>query len=345
MAFVLGAAGLVLIWQTITERDYPRAAGLAGLGTLWLGSFVAHLWFSSALGTDVTANQQNIYWADFFAPLPPTSVSDVMWYWDALVGMFDKPLGFEAAGLAAVAATAGAWAVWQRSPLVLLMLLLPLLITLVASWLRLYPFVSRLLLFLTPAALILIAEGMALFAGWAWSRARLLCVVGLGIILFHPLGSTVRQATAQQPYQREGLPEVLAFVRDHGTAGDWIHLYGSAEKSFQFYAPRYGLDRLPRSVVQRPGEDWDAYVDSLQPLACKGRVWLIFAHITRQPIDHESLLLRSADRLGSRVMSVASTRESPLKDSLHEATAHLYDLNGTSCQALAAGQEKAGSEQ
>jgi hypothetical protein len=345
VAFVLGAVGLVLIWQSFRARDYRHATELAGIGALWLVSFVAHLWFSSALGTDVTANQQDVYWADFFAPLPPTSASDVMWYWRALVGMFNMPLGFETAGLAAVAATAGAWAVWQRSPLVLAMLLLPLLITLLASWLRLYPFVSRLLLFLTPAALILVGEGMTLFAAWAWPRARVLCVVGLGIILFHPLGSTVRQAIAEQPYQREGLPEVLAFVRDHGEAGDWIHLYGSAEKSFQFYAPRYGLDVLPRSVVQRPGEDWDAYENSLQPLACKGRVWLVFAHITRQPIDHERLLLRSADRLGSRLMSVASSRESPLKDSLHEATAHLYELQGAGCGTLAAGRDSTGPEE
>ena len=337
VAFVLGAVGLVLIGQAAVQRDYSRAALVCGLGVLWLASFGTHLWFSSALGTDVTANQQNIYWANFFAPFPPAGVSDVMWYWYALVGLFRTPLGFHTSGLAAVAATAGAWVLWRRSPALLLMLLLPAVIVLFASWLRLYPFVARLLLFLAPAGLILVAAGMTLFTTWAWRHARVLAVVGVGIILFHPLGTTARQALAEQPYLREGLPEVLQYVQENAADTDRIHLYGSAEKAFRFYAPQYGLDELPLTIVPRPGDDWEPYLQSLQPLACEGRVWLIFAHITRVPIDHERLLLREADRLGSSALSVASSRESPLKDSLHEATAHLYDFQGGNCGGMARG--------
>ena len=52
-----------------------------------------------------------------------------------------------------------------------------------------------------------------------------------------------------------------------------------------------------------------------------------------------------SDRLGSRLMSVASSRESPLKDSLHEATAHLYDLQGASCGTVAADRDITGGNE
>ncbi len=330
-AFVLGAVGLVLIGHSVSQRQYRQVATLSAFGLLWLASFAAHLWFSSALGTQVTANQQNLYWANNFMPFPPTGVSEVMWYWRSIVGLFSSPLGFQTAGLAAVVATAGAWTLWHRSPALTLMLVMPLAIALLASWVRLYPFTGRLLLFAAPAMLLLIAQGIVLGGTCAWRNAKILWVVGMVVLLLHPLGSTARQAAAHQPYLREGLPEVLADLQANAEPDDRIHLYGSAEKSFRFYAPRYGLDELPLSIVARPKDDWQVYIDSLQPLVCQPRVWLVFAHITRQPIDHERLLLQAADKLGGRLRSVSSSHESPLKDSLHGAAAHLYDLRGPHC--------------
>ena len=180
--------------------------------------------------------------------------------------------------------------------------------------------------------LLLIAEGCALFGSWAWRHSRLLWLAGFGILFFHPIGATLRQAVAPQPYLREGLPSVLAYMEKHGQAADHIHLYGSGEKSFRFYAPRFGLDALDLTLVQRPGDDWDEYVDSLNLLQCRQRVWLVFAHIRRRPVDDEGLLLHQADRLGTRLRSVASRQESPLKESLHEATAHLYDFSSPACR-------------
>ena len=131
-AFVLGGVGLVLLWRALAEKHHRLVALVALCSLLWLSSFAGHLWFTSALGTEVTANQQNLYWSKDFMPLPPSSVNDLMWFWDALVGMYRWPFGFQAIGLAAVLTIAGAWSMWRRSVAVTTMLLLPLLIALCA---------------------------------------------------------------------------------------------------------------------------------------------------------------------------------------------------------------------
>lgn len=166
-AFVLGGAGLVLLRPYGSKQEHVRAIAITLSGCLWLGSFFAHVQFSSALGTDVTDIPQNRYWMNAFMPVPPNSGADVVWFWQAIVGIFDRPLAFEMAGFATLAAAAGGWQMWQRSPALVSMLLLPVLLTLLVSGLRLYPSTGRLLLFLGPALLLLISHSMVLFGAWA----------------------------------------------------------------------------------------------------------------------------------------------------------------------------------
>ena len=339
VAFVLGGVGLVLMWNIVSQRQYGRAAALSSTAVLWLASFVAQIWFTSGLDTDAVYNQRNLYWIDFFMPFPPGNVSDVMWYWTTLMDVFRRPLGFETSGLAALAAAAGAWSVWRRSPEVLAMLVLPVLITLLVSGLHLYPFTTRLLLFTAPTILFLIAEGIVLFCSLTWERAKFVTVTGVFLLMFLVLARPLSNLIEDQPYLREGLPAVLAEMQSEVRPGDVFHLYEGTWMSFRYYAPRYGLDDYPVTIAPAPQkvreafvDDWPAYVNSLNTHVCKPRVWLMFTHVDRRDgiVDAEKLLLYAADRLGNRVRTVGSLRSSSYQTQLG-ASAYLYDFSGGKC--------------
>lgn len=53
-------------------------------------------------------------------------------------------------------------------------------------------------------------------------------------VALHAIGAPLNHAIMQQPYLREGLPEVPAYIQKNAQPGDHIHLYEPAERSFRF---------------------------------------------------------------------------------------------------------------
>jgi hypothetical protein len=95
-----------------------------------------------------------------FMPLPPTSLDELRWFPRAFFNMFANPLGLPFPQVAGVVFVAGCFALLKKKVSHLLMLILPILFTLLASGLHKYPFGRRLLLFLVPLLLIVIVAGI-----------------------------------------------------------------------------------------------------------------------------------------------------------------------------------------
>ena len=83
------------------------------------------------------------FWSAAFAPFPPRSVSDLRWYLSTFFDVFRDPVGLPASGLAALAFAAGLARFWRRDRRTCGLLIGPVLLTLVASALRKYPFSGR----------------------------------------------------------------------------------------------------------------------------------------------------------------------------------------------------------
>ena len=326
-AFVLAAIGLVLMSQQYRAGRLSNAALVLVACLPALFSFVLHLHATSALGSQNTADMQEIYWTQDFMPFPPRSVSDLMWFPNSLLGLFAEPLGFRLTGLAAVLAVIGCWSLHSRGKLtVAVMLLLPLGIALAASGAKLYPFYGRFLVFSIPGLLFVLAEGLTAVVEATWRRARVVSVAVVAIALLFPLLVPARQAMARIPYGTENLPEVLPFVREHYREGDLIYLYYAAHAGFRYYAPRYGLGEAHTLPGQSPGDKgWQAYLDDADLLGCQNRVWIVFSHSKRHPEDEEQMLLHLMDRQGRRVESIVAF-ESPLFEGHTGAAAYLYEM-------------------
>jgi hypothetical protein len=179
--FVLAGIGVVLLAGALERRDLRGSVGLVVVGMVWLASFVASYAVTRVQLADPAAMWA--FWNFAFPAWPPRSVWDASWAIRRLLYLFVNPLNFDtpagprisalpAIGLCLV----GVWSLWRRDRRALGLLVLPVLFALLAGALHRYPFHGRLTLFLTPALILLIAEGAAQV------RSRIMAGKGTGLL-------------------------------------------------------------------------------------------------------------------------------------------------------------------
>ena len=162
--FVLAAVGTVRLADRLMARDWRSALAWCLVGATWVASFAGvHAVAMVQLGPSGMMWQ---FWGFAFPPFPG-SVWDASWVFRRLAYFFVNPLHFTApfgplwSSLPAVVSCLVGVVVFARSRRDdLALLLLPVGFALAASCLKLYPFHGRLVLFLTPAFLLLIASGL-----------------------------------------------------------------------------------------------------------------------------------------------------------------------------------------
>jgi hypothetical protein len=189
--FVLAGVGTVLMASSLRRRDWTGALGLALIGLSWASSITAvHMVAMDQLGH---TDHMWIFWNFAFPPMPPASFWDATWVPRRLFYFFVNPLDFYRPldpRLSALPALGffgvGVASLWGRDRTLLALLAAPLGFTLLAACLHLYPFHGRLVLFLVPSFLIVIAEG-SWRVGERFDRRAVWVAVLASILLFPTL--------------------------------------------------------------------------------------------------------------------------------------------------------------
>ncbi len=190
-AFVLAGVGTTLIVSAIGRRAWREAIALGAVCLVWLVSFAGV--HAVAMKQLHHGREMWMFWGFAFPPWPPASLRDAaqavplrLFYY------FVNPLSFETPlnpGFAALLGlgffTVGAVSIWKRDRILFGMLMLPIAFTLGASYLRLYPFHGRLVLFLAPSYLLPVAEGAATI-GERFNRRAVWTLI-LVALFFYPV--------------------------------------------------------------------------------------------------------------------------------------------------------------
>ena len=220
--FVLAALGLVLFVQSVVRRENWRA--VVAVGAAWVVSFAGVFWVNVRFGT---ANGYLAeYWGEHFMPM---SLSAGPWLVERLVDFFRAAGGYggemiPAGGLAAVVAAVGGVCLWRDGRRVELVVLLGVVgVTLLASALHKYPFIGRLLLFLAPVGVILVAYGTAAVAGAVWAKSKVAAVLIAAVMAVAPAAEVIRQL--RHPDRREAVPAAVSFIRERWQPGDRVYVY------------------------------------------------------------------------------------------------------------------------
>jgi len=237
-----------------------------------------------------------------FMPLPPASVNEARWFFQAFYRFLDYPLGmlwnFGDSSITKFASIVkGSMALftlflWGWGMIVLykknskhfLILTFPLLLTLLASGLKLYPFYERLLVFLAPLALIFIAIGcvqlLALFRANRF-MAYLLPV----LLLLWPLYTSASDLLHPDLFggrKNAGERDALLYIKDQYQEGDVVYIYWNFLHTYLYYKEAYGFDFknvIAGSDKKMLAKDKDEFLKLMQPelseVAKYKRVWFI----------------------------------------------------------------------
>lgn len=170
-SFVVAGAGATLLIQRLCRRRFREAAAFAVIGGLWGISFGLCYRATRAMLSQYTT--MYIFWDFAFLPFPPRDQEGLWKFGGILLDVFVNPLNMVAPVVPSVGVvvpilmlTLGGVSLWRRDRALFSLLVLPVLLALVASAMKKYPFHGRLILELVPNLFLPIAEGTE------WVRLR-----------------------------------------------------------------------------------------------------------------------------------------------------------------------------
>ena len=321
---VLILAGIELshLLFTVAKRRYQTILNRLTIYLTWLIAFGLVYAFNIRVTMGNAALVQG--WESRY----PASWVDIVWLFDAFGKFFYHPLGFGSPfdGIAIFAFLVGCVAFYRQNRIVLITLLLPFGTTFFAAYLHAYPFKNRLVLFLTPFAILLIAEGIhCLLAQFKQDRyyQGLLGLLLLVSLALPPMNRTVRLIIS--PELKQEIRPVIAYIQTHREPHDAIYIYQSGQQSFRYYAGKYGLSENDyilgeRKMFLSPSrishEGLKAVDREIDPLRGKPRVWFI---ITKSWDIEEIIFVAYLNQRGKQLDKFQKTA----------ATVYLYDLRET----------------
>jgi hypothetical protein len=312
--FILAGVGISGLWMCFRNKDRRGFTKFFIASAVWAGSFLTYYLFSLR---GLTHNNFLLdYWQGAFAPLLPHSLNDLLWYVNTLFNVFSNPVGLAFAGLAAVAAVLGAMELFAERRQILFALLLPMALALLASGLHRYPFRERLLLFLVPSLILLVAAGLGNIHRATYQALPSLTILLLVVLFFQPALDAGRYLL--KPQTKEEIRPVLAYIQQHRSPGDVLYSYHPAIYPLEYYSQRGVILPMQRidSIAMR--QSWQATRADLDRLRGQKRVWVLFSHVSRDTgVDEELLYLDYLNSMGRQLDS----KQEP------GASVYLYDLS------------------
>jgi hypothetical protein len=281
--------------------SWPR---LVAVGATWCVSFLLTCWVSLRA---LMANPRLLdYWQSAF--LPWSWPEGLYWLGRSFVEFFYDPVSL-VPGLALPLFIVGAVVLGRRNGKHLALLLLPMLLALLAAGLRKYPFQRRLVLFLAPAALLLVSESLGVL-GWACARRfrryRWLVWTAVGLLAVGTAWDSLRWTAHRvvDPQVREHIRPLFLQVKQDWLPGDRLYVYRHSGEPFRYYRERLDLGGL--DWLQGRGDDRhaDLFEEDLRSLADARRVWVLISHAERAPLggspSEGAYILKLFGRLGPR---------------------------------------------
>jgi hypothetical protein len=294
------------------EADLPALLLLAAAWSLGAG-FV--LWSVHRTVTPEVGAYLKGFWASAFPPRDPMGAA--AWLGKEIVrifgGFLDYPVPWFFAGLLVI----GIASLARRDPAAGLLLLFPLLATIAAAALRLYPFApGRVTAFAVPLVLLFTAEGFERLRRLRW---RSLAWAGAAAALLAAACPIVALARNPPPYVHEDLRPALERLRRERLPGDALYVFYGSRLPYLFHEPGQAAAR-DTVLGECAREDPRRYLRDLDRLRGRRRVWILISHDL--PVFEEGpLLVAYLDRIGvlrERAVSRSRVDSSPVLLALYD---------------------------
>lgn len=274
---------------------------------LWLISF-GSMYFLTIARVMQNNSLQNA-WGDEY----PNTIFDLLWLLDSFGRFFYRPLGFSAIfdGIAILAFVIGCVFFIKKNPSKFLIFMSPVFATLAATYLHKYPFRGRLILFLVPFFILVIAEGIAfLLTKFSHSKQqKYFAIAGITLAGLLIVPSLVRAGTfVFYPETKHEIRPIIEYIKTHQKPGDGIYIGdGGPADQFEYYAGKYGYSQsdYARGYLSElvdaekfSEQGWQQFKSQSNQLKNKQRIWFVFPGLNKKK---EPLVKPHLDRIGQKL--------------------------------------------
>jgi hypothetical protein len=303
---VMAGVGTAVILGHAGRGRWGRAAGAAAVAAGWVASFA--LVYVVAL-RDVQHNDRLFtIWHEYLGPRGGSAADYGRWLGRVCYEALGIPLRLSPPQLAAAVIGLGVWSL-VRTPSRLAFVALPAVVTLAVSAVGAFPFHGRLVHFLVPAGLWLLAAGFDRLALLPRRAAGVMVGGVLLALLWHPLLAV--RTTLLRPVLWEESRPVLEYVAAHADPDDVVFVHPSGLHTFAYYRTLIPFGN--RTVVNAalvPRQHGAQEVLSLPP---GRRVWVFASELPNGDLPLEALLTRDevAALLTQAGREVLDTRTAP----------------------------------
>lgn len=296
--FVLAGIGLTLIILCLETRDATNLGYVLGMGLFWMVT-LGFLYFLVIKDIQQNAYMRE-YWQGAFLPVPPWS--DPGWFRRSLTENIGVQIGIPYAVYFVFGLMLAGWFVlWQTKRNYAIAFGWILLITLLASGLKLYPVFERMILFLIPIGLILFGKTVE-FIDQRLQNPRWLgrgiALVMTGFLIYGPLVTS--SGYFLEPKYLEHIRPSMRVLQESWRPGDAIYVSNGAVPAFEFYAPVYGLSDVDYlSNARDDYQDRANITRQLDSLNGNSRVWVLLSHVyERDDFNEKDFILNDLRRKG-----------------------------------------------
>ncbi|GHA56753.1 glycosyltransferase family 39 protein [Pontibacter akesuensis] len=301
--FVLAGMAFGVCLSYIFKRDWQLLFRAMIPFSMWLFSFALNYFLFIYQYAD---SEWLMYWFEVrnsFMPLPPTSVADLKWFFLKAFSILHHPLGLSWYDLPPyhnpivrilsrvsvfplIILGVGLVSYFKKDRRLFMILLFPLLLTMLASGLRMYPFMDRLLIFLAPLLIIFVAQGSDRATRFFPASAKWRYLLP-ALLLLGPLANSTNLLINTHlfgEYKKSFQRETLSFINERYQEGDVVYIYWNNLVGYRFYKDTEGLkyDAIEGNDYRTKAKNLQEYYRLLDAdiAALKGnkRVWLVYSN-------------------------------------------------------------------
>jgi len=257
--FVLAGTGLTLAGRQLLSKRLHALLPLIAITAGWtILEGINYHYFLALLAQGPIHDGLVQSWAERDGFMPQSPVGAVIWLWNSFRRIIFgySTMRIQADQLAELAAVVGIAALWRYRRWALLLVLGPVLLAMLASLTRQYPFAERLVIWTVPAFTLLIAAGLDWLCGKG-DRPRLLFSILVTLLIFIPCLALTGWciANSRNGGNEESKP-VYQYIAAHWQPGDAIYLYREANLSFYYYSQQPDVQLVGLKPLQMRPMKW-----------------------------------------------------------------------------------------
>jgi len=287
--FILMSGSLSLIIMSLFKNQRHRIFPLTLILISWVSGLFVYYIYALKYFSNTSYILQD--WSDRFLPscYDPYLISEII---GRLADLMRSRMGIPSIGGMGLMVV-GSIFMWRTKRCQSLVFLSTLFMVILASCMNKYPFYGRVLIFLIPVFILMMASGYEFIV--IRFKKNYLKWVGVLIsilIIYQPLGET--QQKLQGYSEGKGMEPIIKYIHNNYLEGDIVYYFTDDKLKLSYYKERSGfvLKNFIQGVSYMENEK---YIEEIKKLSTFKRVWVIFGRKDNLVLDirlFEDILMR-----------------------------------------------------